>query len=118
MSKSTSAVEIQEPDSTEPKAKPFASGAYAEAERTLRERHADEFESILQGIYDAAGVKRVKRLSAEERAKVVAEAKAAKEAEKAAIAREKALAAAQALAAQYPDLVSVTAPVEPTEAVA
>lgn len=105
MSKSTDQVEIPEA-----KPKSFASGAYAEAERTLRERHADEFEEILQGIYDAAGVKRVKRLSAEERAQVVAAEKAAKEAAKEAKAREAALAAAQALAEKYPDLVSVTAP--------
>jgi len=103
---------VTDKTTTESKPKSFAATAYTQAEKALREAHADEFESILQGIYDKAGVKRVKRLSAEERAVVEAEAKAAKEAAKAAVAREKALAAAQALAAEYPDLISVQVPSE------
>jgi TorA maturation chaperone TorD len=96
---------------TEEKKKvPFARTAYDNAERLLRAAHPEEFEALLQAEYDREGVKRIKRLTPEERAAKVAQEKAAKEAVKAAAAREKALAAAQALALEYPDLVQVTAP--------
>jgi hypothetical protein len=88
----------------------FANAAYANAERLLRVAHAEEFEALLQAEYDREGIKRIKRLTAEEREAKIAEEKAAKAAVKAAAAREKALAAAQALALEYPDLVQVTAP--------
>lgn len=95
--------------SEEKKVASFANKAYAAAERALREAHADEFEALLQAEYDKAGKKRIRRLTAEERAEKVALEKAAREGAKAAKAREKALAAAQALALEYPDLVQVTA---------
>jgi hypothetical protein len=94
----------------EEKKSSFANQAYTAAEKALKEKYKDEFDALLQAEYDKAGVKRVKRLTAEEREKKVAEEKAAKEAAKARAAREKALAAAQALAAEYPDLVQIVEP--------
>lgn len=88
----------------EEKKSSFANTAYTAAEKALKEAHKDEFDALLQAEYDKAGVKRVKRLSAEERAAKVAAEKAAKEAAKKAATREKAQAALDALLHEFPDL--------------
>jgi transketolase len=93
----------------EEKKSSFANAAYTAAEKALKEAHKDEFEALLQAEYDKAGVKRVKRLTAEERAAKVAEEKAAKEAAKKAAEREKAQATLDALLATYPDLQPTSA---------
>lgn len=91
----------------------FARAAYAEAEKRLREAHADEFSAILDAIYAREGAKRSVRLTAEQRAERDAAEKAAKEAAKEAKRREKARATAEALLAEFPNLLDAPdAPVE------
>jgi hypothetical protein len=57
------------------------SALYSQAQRTLRERHTDEFEGILAALYSENGLERVRRLTPAERAErdaAAAEAKAEK----------------------------------------
>lgn len=97
--------------SEEKKAPSFANKAYVQAEKILRERHKDEFETILSGLYEEAGVERKVRLSKEERAALEAEKREAREAAKRQAAREKATATINALLAEYPDIAEEIVPV-------
>ena len=83
---------------------------YGIATTALREAHREEFETLLDKAYADGGAVRVKRRSPEQvEAEKVAAAEA-KAAAKEAARKEKALATAQALAAEFPDLLTVTAP--------
>jgi len=92
--------------SEEKKAASFANKAYSAAEKILRERHKDEFEEILSGVYADAGVERRIRLSKEEREAQRLAERALKEAAKEAERRAKAKATMDALLAEFPDLAA------------
>ena len=89
-----------------------ARALYAQAEKALKEAHKDEFEKILTGLYEAAGLTRRVRKTKEEREAERLAAKEAREAAKREKERQGAIAMAKALAAEYPDLIQVQEPVE------
>jgi hypothetical protein len=87
-----------------------ANRLYGIATTALREAHRDEFEGLLNKAYADAGVERKVRRTPEQVAAEKTAAAAAREAAKEQARKEKALATAQALAAEFPDLLTVTAP--------
>lgn len=60
------------------KGKSKAQALYAEAESVLRTKYAEEFDSILDGLYEREGITRKRRLTAEQRAEVEAKEAEAK----------------------------------------
>lgn len=75
------------------KSQSLANALYTAAQSRLREKYQDEFDTILDGLYEERGLTRKRRLSAEERAEVKREE-----------AKAKAKAKIDALLLEFPDI--------------